>query len=203
MKIYIVRHGESEWNILKRTQGSKNTKLTRRGREQAKLLSKRLLDANISHIYTSDLDRAYETANIISEALGLKVKATKDLRELSLGKWEGLSRNQIEDQFPKQLDSWHKDINFKSHYGESITEARIRVNWFLDSIFNCHKRNNIVLVSHAIICKLLITELLKIPTQHLWSFKIDNASISIVERRDLFTSSLTINDTCHLKRQLI
>ena len=87
--IYIVRHGQTEWNLLGKTQGHGNSDLTPKGIEQAELLADSMTKYPIDYIYSSDLGRAYQTAEIIGNKLSIEVEKTEALREMNFGTWEG------------------------------------------------------------------------------------------------------------------
>ena len=88
--IYIVRHGQTTWNIEKRIQGHANAELTEKGRRQGDLVAERLKDENIDIIYSSDLDRARITAEKIGKLSGTRVIVDRELRDMSFGIWEGM-----------------------------------------------------------------------------------------------------------------
>ena len=90
---YIVRHGQTNWNILGKTQGHGNSDLTQKGEEQAFELAKAIKEYPIDYIYSSDLGRAVQTAEIVGDQIGVKVNQTKSLREMGFGDWEFLLRD--------------------------------------------------------------------------------------------------------------
>jgi broad specificity phosphatase PhoE len=90
--ILLARHGESDWNRAKRWQGFADRPLTELGREQAVALADRLRDTELDAIYSSDLHRARETAEIVAGSKGLRVEVVRDLREVDVGSWSGLTR---------------------------------------------------------------------------------------------------------------
>ncbi len=183
MLVYIVRHGETEWNKQGKTQGSQNIGLTDRGRQQALRLGRYLEGKAIKHIYSSDLDRAYETAKIIANRINLVPIVSPLLREVSFGEWEGLTLKEIEEKYPGQLDMWNRDIKFKSPNGESISCAANRVRNFIQGLNKNHSKQDedILIVSHALICKILILELLDMPLKYINRIRLDNTSLSLIE----------------------
>jgi broad specificity phosphatase PhoE len=93
--ILVARHGETDWNRAQRWQGQADPALNELGREQARALGERLAGEQLEAIYTSDLRRAHETAEIVGGMLGLPVTTDPDLREIDVGTWSGLTREQI------------------------------------------------------------------------------------------------------------
>lgn len=200
MYIYITRHGETYWNVEGKTQGVQDTPLSERGIHQAEILAPRLLREGITQIYSSDLDRAYQTAAIIGQTIGRVPVKRKELREISFGKWEGLTLNEIESKFPGQLDTWRTDHEFSPEDGESVLAVQSRISTFIDMLSSIGYENDerILVVSHAITSKMLIIELLEMPIKYLWSFRLDNTGISIINISAKKKTIFCLNDTCHL-----
>lgn len=200
MLIYIVRHGETEWNKQKRTQGSQNVSLTDTGRKQALRLGKYLEGKSIQKIYSSDLDRAFETAKIIGDRINLVPTPSFLLREVCFGEWEGLTLDEIEEKYPGQLDKWNNNIEFKSPNGESISCVARRVQSFIQQLNKDHTKRDekILIVSHALTCKILILELLDMPIKYINRFRLDNASLSLIEFSPNRSRILFLNNICYV-----
>src|SRR5262249_58138144 len=97
----LARHGETDWNRARRWQGHADRPLTERGRAQAVALAERLADIALDAIYASDLRRARETADFVAARQGLAVLELRELREVDVGSWEGLTREEAEETFPE------------------------------------------------------------------------------------------------------
>jgi len=200
--IYLTRHGETIWNRLGKTQGIQDISLTDVGRIQAKRLGEQLKkNNNIKAIYCSDLLRARETAEIIGKEISLKPISSPLLREVSFGSWEGLSLQEIEEQYPGQLARWRNEITFAPEGGESLTAVRDRIVSFINMIKEKHQKNsdNILIVSHAATTKVIILSLMGIPLNLLIHFKISQASLSLLNVQQDGNSIIYLNDTCHLE----
>jgi 2,3-bisphosphoglycerate-dependent phosphoglycerate mutase len=104
--ILIARHGESDWNRERRWQGYADRPLTDRGREQARALAARLAHIELDAVYSSDLQRARDTAAVVAENQGLEVQAVPELREVDVGSWSGLTRVEAEERFPEGYARW-------------------------------------------------------------------------------------------------
>jgi broad specificity phosphatase PhoE len=104
-KLLLVRHGETDWNRDGRWQGGSDTRLNDLGREQARALAEQL-DGDIDVLYSSDLARARETAEIVAAKLGLEVRLDPRLRERGFGSWEGLTMPEIEERFAESHRRW-------------------------------------------------------------------------------------------------
>jgi probable phosphoglycerate mutase len=136
--ILLARHGETDWNRERRLQGSSDTKLNELGRSQARELAATLADVDLTAVYSSDLRRARETAEIVAASKGLTVHVDRDLRERSFGRWEGLTRGEIAKRFPG-LD----------HDGENDEEVRRRVLAAVRRIVEAHPGSQVLVVSHG------------------------------------------------------
>jgi broad specificity phosphatase PhoE len=104
--VYLARHGESDWNVERRWQGHTDRPLTDRGREQARRLAERLADIELDAIYASDLRRAWETAEAVARPRGVEVVRVPELREVHVGSWSGLTRDECSERFPDAFARW-------------------------------------------------------------------------------------------------
>lgn len=142
MVIYFVRHGETEWNKRKILQGHKDSSLTLKGRENAEKLGKILRNKNIEIIYTSDLGRCVQTAEIINKYLKVKLIKTKKLRERDFGFLNGRPNKEVE----KTLNL--SDPNEKAPKGESFNQLKNRIINFIKSLKK-KKSEAVLLITHG------------------------------------------------------
>lgn len=199
IRLFLVRHGESEWNILNKVQGQKDTALTDNGIRQAEKLAERLKKESIDFIYSSDLKRAYDTAKIVGDKLGLKVNKLEGLREINFGCWQGLSINEIKEKFREEHLIWMT----KPHVldlpgGETLISLQERVLKAVNSIIKRHEGKNILLVSHGAAIKTLILGILDIDVSNYRKISLDNVGISIIEFREHNPVIKVLNDTSHV-----
>lgn len=202
MHIYLVRHGETHWNIQRRTQGIKDIPLTAKGMNQAEELSRRLKKEPITKIYTSTLKRALSTAIIIGNKLDLTPLEMKELKEINFGVWEGLTIKQIEKKYPGQLGRYRTEFSFSPDKGESLSSLQQRIDDFIESNIKgyAYKEDSILIVSHSYPIRMLIVRLLGFPLQHLWDFDLDNTGITIIRYQTGRSRIVCLNDTCHLSK---
>jgi broad specificity phosphatase PhoE len=202
MYLYITRHGETEWNTQRRTQGIQDIGLTDKGRQQARVLRDRLIDVSIDRIYCSDLHRAVETASIVAAGFNMGVVSTPLLREVSFGCWEGYTIEEIEQKFPGQLNMWNQDFSFYPDQGESISSVQLRVRSFIRQLkkYDINELDNALIVSHALTNKILILELMEMPLIYLKNIRQDNTALSILEISHDKNMIITLNDSCHLNK---
>src|SRR5690554_1549179 len=134
-RLYLIRHGETLWNKEKRTQGTKDTSLSDIGRLQGRCLAKHLIGEKIEAIYSSDLSRACETATIVGEEIGIDVQLLPNIREINFGKWEGLTRSEIESNYEKEYSEWLYTPHIaKIPDGETLIEVQKRTLEGINSI---------------------------------------------------------------------
>ena len=199
-KIFLVRHGESQWNVLKKIQGQQDVPLTDRGMKQANLIGNRLVHERIDRIYSSDLKRAYDTAEIIGKRLSLNVIPTKEFREIDFGIWEGMSNDEMHTEYYNELCLWRKEPEkLKVEGAESLRELQLRAMAAVNKIINNEVGDNILIVSHSATLKTIILGLLNMDLAYFKNLTLGNVSLSIVENRDYNRVMKVLNDTCHIK----
>ena len=146
--ILLARHGESDWNRSQRWQGFADRPLTDLGRRQAAELAARLEETELDTIYSSDLRRARETAEIVARSKGLEVHATPDLREVDVGSWSGLTRAEAEAQFPEGYARWLGGGEGWQD-GETYEQMSERVVAAVQRIAALHDDRRVLVVAHG------------------------------------------------------
>jgi broad specificity phosphatase PhoE len=146
--ILLVRHGETDWNAEKRIQGQTNSSLNERGREQARALAEQLEGQQIDAVYSSDLDRARETAEILALRLDLPVVLDPDLRERNFGSWEGRTVDELEELWPGAWARW-RDGNEAEGDVEDHLELAERVRGAIRRLAGAHPGGTILVVAHG------------------------------------------------------
>ena len=140
--ILLARHGETDWNLERRVQGHSDRPLNETGRAQARALADELDGATIDAVYSSDLARALETAEIVGRRLGLPVSALPELREKHFGTWEGLTDEEVLNRFPHAREGPWGD-------GESSDDMAGRVLDALRRIASAHPGGQVLVVAHG------------------------------------------------------
>ncbi len=146
--LLLVRHGETDWNRDGRWQGGSDTSLNDVGREQARALADEL-DGNISTVYSSDLARARETAEIVVANIGLPVQIDPRLRERGFGSWEGLTTTEIEERFGDAHRRWVASEGAGADDAETFEDFFARVNDFLADLLRLHPGEEVLVISHG------------------------------------------------------
>jgi broad specificity phosphatase PhoE len=150
-EIILCRHGETDWNVHGRYQGRTDVPLNERGRQQARDLARHLEEQTIHVVYSSTLERAYDTALEIAEPRGLKVRRDHRLDEINQGLWEGMRHEEIMRHHPEKLAAWQDHpIDLRLPEGETLEEVRLRVRSALDDMMLLHQGHVICVVAHSV-----------------------------------------------------
>ncbi len=199
----LVRHGQSTWNREHRIQGQLDPPLSTEGRRQAELVGRRLAGRRIEGFYASDLKRAWETAQAIGAAIGHVPEALPGLREIYLGEWEGLRTDELAQRFPDAWARWNEEPDWDLvPGGEGAEPFESRVAAALDVIFERHTHGDVLVVTHGGVIQVALHRVVGRPSHGLFPFKIQNASISVVEKRDGRMIIDGSNDIAHLEPAL-
>jgi broad specificity phosphatase PhoE len=146
--VYLARHGESDWNVERRWQGHADRPLTERGREQAARLAERLADVELDAIYASDLRRAWETAEAVARSRGIEVVRLPELREVDVGSWCGLTRDECAELYPDAFARWQAGGSGWDN-GESYEDMGERIVAAIRRLAVEHAGGTILVVSHG------------------------------------------------------
>ncbi|NPV90466.1 MAG: alpha-ribazole phosphatase [Firmicutes bacterium] len=202
MLIWMVRHGETEWNHQSRYQGHTDVPLNEVGIIQSRQAAERLASEPITAVYSSDLTRARTTAEIIAASHGLTVRVKKGLRESNYGKWEGMTFKEIKAVYPGAIERWlDNPQGSRPPDGESLWEVRERALAAVDEIRGENPEDSsLVIVTHGGVIAMLLMTYLKEGPEFLRRFFGRNASISKIEFRGEDVEVLEWSDASHLER---
>src|SRR5437762_5461718 len=199
-RIFLVRHGATVLTAEDRFAGATDVELSDEGREQVRRLADRLGDEKITAIYASPLGRTVETAQILAAPHKLEVQTRDGLREISHGRWEQMTRREVEKEFPEEAAEWEKDpYTFAPVGGESGLAVTARALPVLVELVRSHPGENILVVSHKATIRLLLSSLLGFdPRRYRDNLDQKPAALNIVDFRDPWRARLTLfNDTSH------
>ncbi len=202
MKLYFTRHGQTEWNVSGRLQGWGNSDLTRNGIESAMKLSNRLKDVSFDFIYSSPLQRALDTTKLIRGDKDTEIRILDDLKEIEFGVWEGMEFNKVKEEYFEEFDIYlNRPHLYKPVDGESFEELYIRVGRALDLILS-NEAENILLVSHGVIIKVLTSLIKGIPIEELYKIQVQiGTALNICEYDGEKLQFIVEEDTSHLIRR--
>lgn len=199
-KLYIVRHGETEWNTLGRIQGHTDVALSDRGRQQAAALAHRLAGVAFDAAYCSDLSRARETAQIILGPRDAPLCATPQLREYHKGIFEGLTVREYAQRYPDLYQaSLRNDLDFAPPGGgETIRQTSARMAQFTAQLLDQNPNDTALIVGHGGSLRAVIVALLSLPLEANWKFAMRNCALSLVYTYPDNAVLHLYNDTSHL-----
>ena len=165
LKLYIVRHGETEWNVIKRFQGQLNTSLTEKGMEKLRETGKKLENVLFDEVYTSELGRTVASAEIIlNENRGyknkkLELKKLAELNEVYFGVWQGLTYEEVFLKYPEEANNYFYNVkNYKAENveAENLKDALERFLKGINKILDSHESGNILVVTHGTVFEMFM-----------------------------------------------
>ncbi|NLY75174.1 MAG: histidine phosphatase family protein [Firmicutes bacterium] len=170
-RLYLTRHGQTEWNIVHRMQGQQDSPLTELGKKQAKWLGDRLHDVGLDVIFSSSSGRAIRTAEIIRGTRKIPVILSDNLREISLGAWEGMLHTEVERIYPEEhRNFWHFPHQYQPVAGgETFAQLYSRVSNEVEKIISNYTGKNILIVAHATVLKMLMAYFENKGLKDLWT----------------------------------
>ncbi len=197
--VIVVRHGETMWNTEGRWQGHLDCPLTPRGLTQAQALARRLMNQRFNALYSSDLGRAYHTAQIISAATGHGVVSDARLRERNLGIFQGLRSEEIKTAYPEEYELYRsRDPDHMIPGGESLRQQVERNISCLEELAQNHSGESIVVVTHGGVLSGLFRHTLSIPLQAPRRFEFMNSSLNVFAYGGGYWTLRTWGDVSHL-----
>lgn len=199
-KFILVRHGQTEWNRVERFRGRIDVPLNETGRAQAEAAADRLEKIKIAAVFSSPLSRAVATAEAIAGRVGLSVQTMDGLLDVDFGQWQGLSPQEVSERFPAEFDLFRTaPVGLRFSGGESLEDVRLRVMAGVNDLVKKFEDCTVVLVSHNVVCRVLILAILGLDDSHYWQIGQENAAINafVYDQRRGLTVTL-VNDTCHL-----
>ncbi len=201
IKLYLVRHGETDGNVQQWYQGSTDVPLNARGIAQANCLSQFLKSVHFDGIYSSTLQRARKTAEIVAKPHGLAVQSYDALREINFGVWEGHTYQEITEKWPGEIEAFYdSDGTLPAHGGESFLEVEQRITAKTKEILSHHKDGDTVLIaSHGASIRCLLFGLLGLDLRRIWCFQQYNTAFNIIEYYGEKNVMTLMNCTQHLQ----
>ena len=164
IRLYFVRHGETEWNKIGKFQGSADVSLNDIGKIQADLTAEYIKKFKFDKIYSSPLKRAFETASKIAEKQNIGIIKDERLKEMNFGDWEGLSFDCIEAKWPGRLkEMYYSPDKVNIPNGETFLQVQMRTKNFLNNLLENEGDKNYLIVSHGVTLRTIFCNLLGIP----------------------------------------
>lgn len=181
-RVYLFRHGETANSKEVCFNGHFDVGLSPKGEDQFREWGRALKDEPFKAIYSSDLERTRTSARLLGEPHQLEPETFPELRELCFGAWEGLSVSEVEKNFPTQLEERMKNIEeFQVEGGETFEQLKERVVPRFEEIVARHPNEQIALVCHGGVNRVIISHLLEVPIKRIFRVKQDYAALNIIQ----------------------
>lgn len=171
-RLVLVRHGQTEYNKSGRMQGQLDTALSAVGIAEAKSVASQIGEWNVSAVYSSDLERAVDTAKILADAWGLDVITDRRLRETDLGDWTGASHEEVDRDYPGQRAYWRHAPTWAPPNAETRVDVATRAHSLVNELMetDVFDRGMVVMVAHGGTIGALTAQLLELPISHFGMF---------------------------------
>ena len=200
LRLLAIRHGETVYAQERRYAGSHDISLSPLGRRQCAALAQALGPLHVAAVYASPLLRARESAAPIATAQGIEVTLESDFREMCFGDWEGLTRDEVERRFPEDYTVWRTaPERFTRPGSEPLGAVAERVARAVGELRATHLGETVILVSHAVVTRLIVLAALGLGPERLWSVDTSLAGISEIEYRDDWITLHRVNTVAHLE----
>ena len=199
-KVYIVRHGQTAWNLEEVFRGRADIPLDDTGKQEVHLAGEALQHETLHVVYSSPLSRSMETAENVAKFHDLNVTPLEAIIDISYGDWEGVSLAEVQQKYPDLYSLWLEaphQVRFPN--GETLEEVRLRTMDALEDLVAKHPNENIVLVAHRVPNKVMCCALLGLDNSHFWRIQQDTASTNLFIFRDNQWVVSYLNDTSYLK----
>ncbi len=195
-RLILVRHASTTDNHNKRLSGHIDSMVSESGKIQIERLTEYLKDFSINKIYTTTSRRTKDTVEILAKIKSLNIIEKESLKEINFGEFEGLTFEEIESNYYEEFQSIiEKGYEYKYPNGESLIDSYNRVVNEIKNILKLDKDKNILICSHGGTIRNIITYLISNSYKYHWNFKIDNASVTIIDIEDGFSVINTLNNT--------
>lgn len=201
MKIYLIRHGQTDWNLEGKIQGRHDISLNETGRRQAELLAEGMKKRPVVQIFSSRQKRAYETAKAIGKSQNVGVTVIDGLEEVEFGEWEGMTWDEISRKYPKEFEIWCSEpAKITPPGGESRPQIYDRVKRALKEVVSL-AQGDVAVISHGASLAYIVSSMLEKELGDHDEIIVKNVSISTVaydEKTGKYTM-LDANDVSHLQ----
>ena len=179
--LVLIRHGQTDWNVEERWQGQADPPLNDRGREQARRVAEYQSQFGFTALYSSDLRRAMETAQVLGAEVGVEVVPEPRLREINLGRWQGMLSADIEAQYPDEFRRWHTSpLTAHPPDGEDIAALAVRVLEAINEMIAHYPKRRVGVVTHELPIAIVLCRSAGLGLEHLRDMVPENGAWSEV-----------------------
>lgn len=198
--VYLLRHGETQWNREEIFRGRADIPLNEAGRKQAAAAATYFAGKGIREIYSSPLKRAFETAQIVARALGVRdARKCEALTDISFGAAEGMAVAEVKSKYPETFRVWRETPELaKFPGGEYLHQVEDRAWSFIKELAADESSCPAIVVTHRVVTKLLICRALGLGPGGFWRVRQDTTAINLLRWKGDDWEVMLVNDTCHL-----
>jgi broad specificity phosphatase PhoE len=199
MRLFVLRHGETEWSRARRFTGRRDIALTPRGQHQAEAAAIALAGLTIHGVYASPLERTRTWAEVIAKRHAHSVQVDDRFIEMGFGAWEGLTRDEAAAATPGLYETWRRaPSTVTPPEGEPLAAVLARAAAGVADLQTRHAGDTVVLVTHAIVIRLIVLSALGLPADRLWSVDASAGGLTEIEYRPGWVTVHRMNTLSHL-----
>ena len=200
LRLFVVRHGETAWSRERRFAGSRDVALEPEGLRQCEAVARALASQVVAAVYASPLERARASAEVIAKPHRLPVEIDPAFGEMAFGEWEGLTREEVAARFPAAYEEWrHAPHLVRIAGGETLSQVAERARGAVQALAASHTGETIVLVTHAIVTRLIVLDALGLGPERLWTVDATPAGITEIEYEPGWATVHRMNTLAHLE----
>ena len=200
LRLFVVRHGETAWSRERRFAGSRDVALEPEGLRQCEAVARALAPQAVVAVYASPLERARASAEVIAKPHRLPVEIDPAFGEMAFGEWEGLTREEVAARFPAAYEEWrHAPHLVRIAGGETLSQVAERARGAVQALAATHTGETIVLVTHAIVTRLIVLDALGLGPERLWTVDATPAGITEIEYEPGWATVHRMNTLAHLE----
>jgi len=200
LRLFVVRHGETAWSRERRFAGSRDVALEPEGLRQCEAVARALASLVVAAVYASPLERARASAELIAKPHRLPVEIDPAFGEMAFGEWEGLTREEVAARFPAAYEEWrHAPHLVRIAGGETLSQVAERARGAVQALAATHTGETIVLVTHAIVTRLIVLDALGLGPERLWTVDATPAGITEIEYEPGWATVHRMNTLAHLE----
>ncbi|MCL4561175.1 MAG: histidine phosphatase family protein [Chloroflexi bacterium] len=200
-RILLVRHGQTEWNRIERFRGRIDVPLNETGIAQAEKTARRIAgEWKPAAIYSSPLERAMRTAEMIAVKFDISVQSSAGLNDINYGEWHGLTPEEAQTRWPEIYSAWmHAPDQARIPGGETLEDLRLRGMAAIEEMIRNHPGETVAAVGHTVINRVILLAILGLGNDRFWRIHQDNCAINVFDSDGIDFDLLSLNDTCHLR----
>jgi broad specificity phosphatase PhoE len=180
--LWLVRHGQTDWNVEQRFQGHLEVPLNQIGIKQAEEAARKLADKRFDALYSSDLLRTRQTAEILARQFDLPIHFDPRLREINHGVWQGLLKDEAKQKYPSDYAARRSNpVHGRAPQGESVNDVAMRMAGMADEMSQLFPNGNVLVVSHGMAIATLVCQATRQPLEKAYTMIPENTNLNVIQ----------------------